>query len=249
LGKVDSGGTYCTAQGALQQIGDAGTSISAFLVVLLVVAQYHRIDWIVSNPRTVSFVMLGFLVTFLFLLIAPPAISIRSYYGNTGLWCWIAHRNPETDRLQIASAYALDWLASLSSVLGYGYVLLGTLKHSGRTDRNHSPQEDDILTGDNVDVFTIKEAKGMMWYSLAYCIEVIPISVVRLVQFGAKGPCPNVRPGWIIFAVSLLGASGFINAMLWMTTGRRFGFRSHREIEEAVIMGERSPLSPREVTP
>ena len=138
--------------GALQQIGDAGTSISAFLVVLLVVAQYHRIDWIVSNPKTVSYVMLGFLVTFLILLIAPPATSIRSYYGNTGLWCWIAHRNPETDRLQIGSAYALQWLASLSSVLGYGYVLLGTLKYSERTADNH-------------DVFTTNEAKGMMWYS------------------------------------------------------------------------------------
>ena len=76
---------------------------------------------------------------------------------------------------------------------------------------------------------------------IAYCIEVIPISVVRLVQFG-KGPCPNVRPGWLIFAVSLLNASGTINAILWMTTGRRFGFRTRGEIEEAVIMGERSAL-------
>ena len=66
---------------------------------------------------------------------------------------------------------------------------------------------------------------------IAYFIEVIPISIVRLIQWGSKGPCPNVRPGWVIFTVSLLGASGFINAVLWMVTGRRFGFRTRREIE------------------
>ena len=134
--------------------------------MLLVVAQYHRIDWIVSNPRTVSYVLLGFLFTFIILLIAPPAISIRAYYRNTGLWCWIAHRNPETDRLQIGSAYALQWLAALSSILGYGYVLLGTLKHGGGTNRNSTPRENGILKADNFDVFTIREAKGMMWYSV-----------------------------------------------------------------------------------
>lgn len=153
--------------GVLQQIGDAGTAISAFLVVLLVVAQYHHLEWITHNPRTVSYSLLSFIVLFLILLILPPATSIKNYYGNTGLWCWIAHRNPETDRLQIGSAYALEWLATITSILGYGHVLVGTLHGA---DGGHQQDGRPQAQPDNLDVFTVEEAKGMMWYSLGKSI-------------------------------------------------------------------------------
>jgi len=217
--------------GVLEQIGDAGTATSAFLVVILILAQYFRVDWIISNPRTVSYTLFGFLLIFLTLLIAPPATTISNYYGNTGLWCWIVHGTGTNDRLQIGSTYGLIWVAALTSVFGYGYVLVSTIRDRNRADNS----DDDDTLPDTNDVFTVQEAMGMMWYSVAYCAEMIPITAVRLVQFRAPWPCPNVRPGWVIFAIGLQCTSGLVNALLWITTGRRFGFRTRKEIKDLVI--------------
>ncbi|KAF8325887.1 uncharacterized protein EI90DRAFT_3072122 [Cantharellus anzutake] len=232
-GKVDKGGNYCVAQGVLEQFGDAGTALAAFSVAVLVVAYYHRVDWIVSNPRTVSWCLIISMVMILVILIVPPASVISHFYGNTGLWCWIAHSSPTNDRLQIGACYALMWLAALTSVFGYGYVLIGTL--IGWNPSKVVTDSDIVLP-----TWTSKEAWGMFWYSLAYCIEVGPISIIRLVQFGSHGPCPSVKPGWTIFAISLLGASGLINTILWLTTKRGFGFSTEEERRRAIEAGRHS---------
>ncbi|KAF8311535.1 uncharacterized protein EI90DRAFT_3138263 [Cantharellus anzutake] len=221
-GDVSQDGGYCAAQGVLQQFGDAGTALSAFLVALLVVAYYFHVSWIVHHPKTVSCCLLLLFPAFLVVLIVPPPSLIHNLYGNTGLWCWIAHHSPTNARLQIGVCYALMWLAALTSILGYGWVLIGTL-------RGADAARQETGRSGHVPVYSVEEAWRMMWYSLAYVIEVAPISIIRLVQFGSKGPCPSVGPGWIIFAVAVYGASGLINTGLWLTTGRRFGFATEEE--------------------
>ncbi|KAF8325890.1 uncharacterized protein EI90DRAFT_2031688 [Cantharellus anzutake] len=221
-GDVSQDGGYCDAQGVLQQFGDAGTALSAFLVALLVVAYYFHAGWIVHHPKTVSCCLLLLFPAFLIVLIVPPSSLIHNLYGNTGLWCWIAHHSPTNARLQIGACYALMWLAALTSILGYGWVLIGTLRRAGaaRQETGHFS---------HVPVYSVEEAWRMMWYSLAYVIEVAPISIIRFVQFGSKGPCRRVGPGWIIFAMAVYSASGLINTGLWLTTGRRFGFATEKE--------------------
>ncbi|KAF8311537.1 uncharacterized protein EI90DRAFT_3096227 [Cantharellus anzutake] len=221
-GRVDQGGEYCIAQGVLLQFGNTGTAISALLVVLLVVGYYRRVKGIEENPGTVSCCLLAFLITFLITLIVPPVSVISNLYGNTGLWCWIVHSDPLNSGLQLGTCYGLMWLVALTSFLGYGYVLMGTLNNPNPKIQEGS---DSII----LPSYTVEEAWGMMWYSLAYVFEVTPISVIRLVQFGTKGPCPGVGPGWLIFAIPLYSASGLINTILWLTTGRRFGFSTEQE--------------------
>jgi hypothetical protein len=145
--------------GVLEQFGDAGTALSAFSVVTLVVAYYHRVDWVVSHPKTVSWCLIISMVTILVILIVPPASVVSSFYGNTGLWCWIAHSSPTNDRLQIGACYALMWLAALTSVFGYGYMIIGTF--SGSNQSKEVTDIDIVLP-----TYTPKEAWGLFWYSL-----------------------------------------------------------------------------------
>ncbi len=106
----------------LEQFGDAGTAMSAFVVVILVVVRYFNHELIDDNWKRISYFWAAFLTVFLILLIIPPATTISHYYGNTGLWCWIDNNSPTNARLQIAACYALMWLAALTSVFGYGYL-------------------------------------------------------------------------------------------------------------------------------
>ncbi|KAF8311536.1 uncharacterized protein EI90DRAFT_3160423 [Cantharellus anzutake] len=221
-GAVDHGGGYCMAQGVLEQFGDAGTALAAFLVAVLVVSYYRRVTMIVDHPRAVSWVLILFFAMALVSLIILPTTMIRNFYGNVGLWCWILHGGASRNTLQIASCYALMLLGALASVVGYGYVFIGTLNETNLARRDGG-------SADFLPMYTVEDAKRMMWYSLAYVIEVVPFVIIRLVTFYAKFPCPGVRAGWNVFAISLLGASGLINVLLWIITGRRFGFATEEE--------------------
>jgi hypothetical protein len=53
-------------------------------------------------------------------------------------------------------------------------------------------------------------------------VEVFPISLVRFLQWNGKGPKP--QRGFLILAAVFIASSGAVNVLLWVLTGRRFGF-------------------------
>ncbi|KAF9514275.1 hypothetical protein BS47DRAFT_1392552 [Hydnum rufescens UP504] len=75
-----------------------------------------------------------------------------------------------------------------------------------------------------------REAIAMLWYPIAYTAEVFPISLVRFLQWDPKAP--RVHHGYIILAALLPASSGVINVLLWLLTGRRFGFSDPHEGDE-----------------
>jgi hypothetical protein len=59
----------------------------------------------------------------------------------------------------------------------------------------------------------------------AYFIEIFPLSVTRILQLSrALRGKPSPPPGWTIFAGVLFASSGWVNVLLWVVTGRQFGF-------------------------
>jgi hypothetical protein len=61
-------------------------------------------------------------------------------------------------------------------------------------------------------------------------VEIFPISLVRFLQWDPKGP--RVQHEFIILAALLPASSGAINVLLWLLTGRRFGFSDPHEDDE-----------------
>ena len=61
--------------------------------------------------------------------------------------------------------------------------------------------------------------------SQAYAIELIPISIIRIRQFQQH----KISHGWDTVASVLFGAAGFVNAILFFSTGRRFGLADGRQ--------------------
>jgi len=76
----------------------------------------------------------------------------------------------------------------------------------------------------------IRDAMAMGWYPIAYIVQIFPQSLVRFLQWRPPGMRP--QHGWVILSSCLFATSGAVNVLLWLLTGRRFGFSSPRLDEE-----------------
>lgn len=101
-----------------------------------------------QNARRVVYCSIVFIFLFLFLMISIPSLTIDHYYGDTGLWCWIAGVNEESLRLRIGSEYAYFWLAALVSIGCYGWIVFRWLQEAGK-------EGDKLL---------MRDALAMGWY-------------------------------------------------------------------------------------
>lgn len=90
----------------------------------------------------------------------------------------------------------------------------------------------------------MRDALAMGWYPIAYIIEIFPISLVRFLSFRSGA---HIGHGWTILAGVCFASSGMLNLLLWLLTGRQFGFTlsdegSEEEEEEDEECGLESRL-------
>jgi hypothetical protein len=69
-----------------------------------------------TRARVVTYISIAAIYMFVFLMIMIPATTIPHYYGNTGLWCWIAGEDVESLRLRIGECCLLLWALGAYSV-------------------------------------------------------------------------------------------------------------------------------------
>jgi len=112
------------------------------------------------------------------------------------------------------------WTALAAETLVYGYLLLRKLAHHYHWCGIEAP----------FDRINFRAVLGMFWYAVAYAIELIPISVIRIRQFQHH----NISHGWDTVALILFGAAGFVNVILFFSTGRRFGFADRQAMGPGV---------------
>jgi len=67
--------------------------------------------------------------------------------------------------------------------------------------------------------------RDSLWYFAAYFIEIFPQSVARILQLNrALHHKPTPPNGWTILTSVLFASSGWVNVLLWVATGRQYGF-------------------------
>jgi len=181
--------------------------------------------------RKIVLGMIAFVIIFWLLMIAIPATTIKGYYGSTGPWCWIptkkdGHLSVRGQYMGILTEYGWFWLASVVCFICYGYIVF---RWSREAD------------GDRA---LIKQAIILVWYPIAYFCEIFPQSVARILQLdrALKGK-PATPSGVTILTSVMFASSGWVNVLLWVATGRQYGFtassvRTVSDNEEGQASGE-----------
>ncbi|KAF9505897.1 hypothetical protein BS47DRAFT_1353472 [Hydnum rufescens UP504] len=202
-------------ESVLKQIGDDGVSWFTIAIAVMTFVQTMFPGKLnLSQARQLAAAMIVFIFLFLSLIIIIPATTISHYYGNTGAWCWITDTSGDASRLKIGSEYGYFWLTAIVTFVLYGTIVVNWLREATVKGDRHRH----------------REAVSMIWYYPSGQPIIFPISVVRFLQWKPKGP--GVQHGFIILAVLFSASSGAVNVLLWVLTGRRFGFSDPREGDE-----------------
>ncbi|KAI0066270.1 hypothetical protein BV25DRAFT_1879414 [Artomyces pyxidatus] len=209
-GKVHTG-SFCTAQGVIQQLGEVGVALATLAIsVHTFVVVFWRIG-IHSRPIAYSAVGLICLFDVLFVSIGAGVHRHQNYEEPTPYWCWIGHQY-EGERL--AGEYLWFWVTLFFSLLAYVPLYFwsrGNLSVDQNTWwRFHIHRRAAVQDFDGQGW----RALSMLAYPVIYCILVIPLSIARWRGFSGH----TVPSSATFFSIVLYNLSGFCNVVLLLTT-------------------------------
>jgi len=215
-GKVFAG-TFCTAQGALQQLGEVGVALATLAIAI---HTFVTVIWRKGiHSRAVAFTVVGIIWLFIALFVG---IGIGThgpddhYMVPTPYWCWIGDRYG-TER--IVGEYMWLWISLFSSFLVYVPLYFwstGNLSvdiHKWWKFRIHRQVHVQDCDGRR------RRAFGMLAYPLVYSVTVLPLSIVRWIGFSRpQGDIPSAATFIVVFIYTLSGA---MNVFLLLYTRPR----------------------------
>lgn len=118
-GKLSTGG-FCTAQGAIKQLGNAALGLATFIIA---VVNFVTIWWKKKSTRTIALMIIGGQWLFVILFVAIGFAvhthpSDNEYYATPDpFWCWLGSRYKNKEG--IAGEYVWLWLALFGSIVLY----------------------------------------------------------------------------------------------------------------------------------
>ncbi|KAG8906591.1 hypothetical protein FRB99_006546 [Tulasnella sp. 403] len=243
-------GAYCSAQGAIKQVGNVGTAL-ATLVIAVHTFSVLVLRWRPSDDLRLPLAVIAIIWLFLLCISAIPGNILDHYYGPSTYWCWIeAHWFGQ----RLGLEYALYWLTAFVNICLYVPLFLclrGNLKvgddavtpdsrarfrvqwqwltHSRENLTWRDPEEKNLQR---------RVARQMLSYPIAYLFIILPISVTRWMGFQGK----SVPYQATCFAAAIFSSSGLVNTTLYLITrpkllrtlcGRRFDQNSQHVPNEA----------------
>ncbi|KAI0266782.1 hypothetical protein BC834DRAFT_954142 [Gloeopeniophorella convolvens] len=197
-------GSYCTAQGVVQQIGELGV---ALITLILTIHTFATALWRVGlQARGFAFGMVGLACLFIALWVGIGTGTHKNYEVPTPYWCWIGSRFSGE---RIAGEYIWLWIALFSSFIMYIPLYFWT---EGRlsVDKDKWYKFHTHKHEQRIEYSQRRAALGMLAYPLAYSIIVLPLSIARWLLFSNK----EVPSAATLFAVSMFNLSGAINVLL-----------------------------------
>ncbi|KLO12173.1 hypothetical protein SCHPADRAFT_854296 [Schizopora paradoxa] len=227
-------GHYCSAQGAIQQLGAPGVALSNIAISLhtffVIFFNWNSKSWLV--PTAVNL----FLWTYLSLLVVIGYVVHQSpglnFFSPTPTWCWI-DKKFVVERL--IGDYVYPWLACLLLLVVYsllffrlrGWVSVtpdrwSRIRLVRRGSSNRLTQgefgraiEDNSESGIGTLIGRQKASK-MLWYPVCYIILILPMSIVRWIHFtNDDNPPPFILTAAV---ATLFKLSGLVNVVLYMLT-------------------------------
>jgi len=204
-------GPFCTAQGAIKQLGDVGVALATIAIAVqtygIIVGRWSR--W--TESPYVGLGVICFIWTFISLLVgiavATHLTHDEPFYGNTEYWCSI--RYVPYKKLFIALEYVWLWVAlAISFVL---YIPVATVVY-----RQRYLQNEDQSVISSADKHVQKLAVQMIFYPLIYAFSVLPQSIVRFIQFANTDKLPPFEAS--AFAAITFASSGMLNVLLYSYT-------------------------------
>ncbi|KAG8954536.1 hypothetical protein FRC03_011444, partial [Tulasnella sp. 419] len=198
----------CTVEAALRHVGAVGEAlftlsiaVYTFLVIFL--------RWNIPNVRWLPLAVNGAIVVFLILMVSISVSIHRDpfFYGPAGLWCWVVAEYPGE---KIGLEYGIFWFVALTNILLYVPLFLSLRKEARHGWANDNTQQ-------RREGMTI--ARKMLVYPIAYIILILPMSVIRFIGF--YNPEAVIPAAWQAIAGVTFGASGLINALLYIITRPR----------------------------
>jgi len=213
-GKVFQG-SYCTAQGVIQQFGDGG---SAIVTMVITIYTFVVVMWgPFKHQLLAAYLAIGVIFSFVVIFIGVTVGTNTHIMAPDPFWCWIGGNGMQSYRERLAGEYAWIWAALIISVITYvplSFVALGVLRVSpthwwkfevhGRHDAPTDSQK--------------RRSISMITYPIVYLILVTPISFVR--WLGGFGSSPKITmPSAATFATEFLfSLSGLANVFIFIFT-------------------------------
>lgn len=239
-------GTYCTAQGIFQQMGDVGVALCSLAIAVYTFCVL-AVRWHPPFISTIVVIVLIWIFLALITGVASAKHGAQGYYGDTKYWCWITDHFEDE---RIALEYFWMWLAAMGNIVIYvllAFLVKGFLSFSGCSVRFHkpiTPVESDPLSIENTNRSrTTAIAVQMLFYPAVYTITVFPMTVTRWMSFsGASVPFAATA-----FASVTFWSSGLFNVILFAITRPRL-LPSRSKISSSpsdhIGMSLKSPVTP-----
>ncbi|KDQ14687.1 hypothetical protein BOTBODRAFT_338488 [Botryobasidium botryosum FD-172 SS1] len=240
-------GTYCNAQGAVQELGETGVAMSTLAITIYTFCCLF-LRWSPSRSRVlpIFWVCIIWTYSFLFFIIGyatrpKPKNGELPFIDATPYWCWIR----DSYALRIPGEYLWIWITVITSAILYTLVYLKLngfifksdgswhiITISRRKPSHHgTPPADQNAPTPNIRLEShvrnlselgeraASESKKMILYPCAYAITVLPQTIARwAVKVNLEIPVQD-RPFAVVgAAVSIFGLSGFINVILFLST-------------------------------
>jgi len=210
-------GSYCTAQGIMQQLGETG---SAMVIIVIAIYTFVVVTWgTFKHGLLVAYLAIGyiwlFLILFIGITVGTQTHGTQHYMTPTGFWCWIGNGS-RYNAERFAGEYVWMWIALAISVITYvplSFMAQGVL----RVHHNHwwkfEFHRPDGLQGEG----QVRRSIGMIAYPVVYFILVMPISVVRWVS--GFGSAEKTLPSAATLATEcVFSLSGLANALIFLIT-------------------------------
>ncbi|KAH7345782.1 hypothetical protein B0J17DRAFT_641144 [Rhizoctonia solani] len=200
-------GQVCTAQGVMQLVGE--TSVALFTLAITLLTFIAVVRGRAVKARVWVWGGIAASVWAFVALWAGIGGALEGFYAPTPYWCWISS---EYKAERIGAEYAWLWISGFGSIILYTLlhlILRGNIKWEpavGWASLAWSWRKEDSTSGNPV-----------LWYSLAYTITIIPLSIVRWISFNGF----HINAASSFVAVSIFNLSGLINVglILFARTG------------------------------
>jgi len=210
-------GSYCTAQGILQQAGEAG---SAMVTTTIAIYTFIVVMWgIFERELLFAYLAISFIWIFLFFFIGitvgTQTHGTQHYMTPAGFWCWIGDGS-RYNAERYAGEYAWMWTALAVSLFTYVPLSsialgIGLRANKDRWCRFEFYRQPDRVEGHR------RRAISMIAYPFVYFMLVIPISVVRWVSGFGSGA--KVVPSAASLATEFIySLSGLANVFIFLFT-------------------------------